>query len=53
MGPIAISRMFGEYQTNYGAIFAGSFLLTLLPAVLLLVFQRHFVSSVARSGLRE
>lgn len=53
MGPIAISRMFGEYQTDFGAIFAGSFLLALLPAALLLIFQRDFVSSVARSGMKE
>lgn len=53
VGPIAIARMFGEFETNFGALFAGSFLLALIPAVMLLVFQGQFVSSVARSGLKE
>lgn len=53
VGPIAISRMFGEFSTDYGALFAGSFLLAVIPAAILLAFQRHFVSSIARSGLKD
>ena len=53
VGSIAIARMFGEYTTDYGAIFAGSFLLALVPAILLFLFQNQFTQSVARSGLRD
>lgn len=53
VGSVAIARMFGEYTTDYGAIFAGSLLLALIPAILLFFFQKQFTQSVARSGLRE
>jgi len=53
VGSVAIARMFGEYTTDYGSIFAGSLLLALIPAILLFFFQNQFTQSVARSGLRE
>jgi len=53
VGAIAIARMFGEYSTDYGALFAGSFLLALVPALILLIFQKQFVSSVASTGLKD
>ncbi|MCG7291492.1 carbohydrate ABC transporter permease [Corynebacterium afermentans] len=53
VGPIAIARMFGEYSTDYGSIFAGSVLLALVPAALLFFFQRQFTQSLATSGMKE
>jgi len=53
VGSIAVARMFGEYSTDYGTIFAGSVLLALVPAALLFFFQRQFTQSLATSGMKE
>jgi len=39
------------YQVDYGELFAGATVLTMLPALVVLPLQRYFVRSVATSGL--
>lgn len=53
LAPITLGLMVGQYQTDYGQIFAGSAVLSLIPAAILLVFQRYFTDSVSTSGLKE
>jgi putative chitobiose transport system permease protein len=50
MGPIALSNLATSQEVNFGAIFAGAVLLTIVPLVLLLIFQRHFTASLASTG---
>lgn len=53
VGPIALAHFFGQsYNADYGLIFAGSVVLTLIPAVLLLFFQRHLVATAVGSGVK-
>jgi len=53
VGSVAIARFFGQsYDADYGLIFAAAAVLSAVPAVLLLYFQRHFVTSAASSGLK-
>lgn len=53
VGSVAIARFFGQsYDADYGLIFAAAAVLSLIPALLLLYFQRHFVTSAASSGLK-
>lgn len=53
VGSVALARFFGQsFDADYGLIFAGAAALALVPAVLLLFFQRHFVSTGASSGLK-
>ncbi len=53
VGSVAIARFFGQsYNADYGLIFAAAAVLSVVPAVLLLYFQRHFVTSAASSGLK-
>jgi putative chitobiose transport system permease protein len=53
VAPVALARLFGQYEVIWGQIFAGSVVLGVLPAVLLLLFQRHFAQSVSMSGLKD
>lgn len=52
VGPIALARFFGQYDVDYGQLFAGSLVLSLVPALLLLRFQRYYTESVASSGVK-
>ncbi|MDR1214073.1 MAG: carbohydrate ABC transporter permease [Propionibacteriaceae bacterium] len=50
LGPIALTAFNGQYKVEFGAIFAGSVLLTAVPMVLLLFFQRYFTASLTTTG---
>lgn len=53
VGSVALAQFFGQsYDADYGLIFAGATVLAVVPAVLLLAFQRQFVASAASSGLK-
>jgi ABC-type glycerol-3-phosphate transport system permease component len=52
LAPIALAALFGEHVVNYGQVFAGSVILTVIPLALILRFQRHFTQSVSTSGLK-
>lgn len=53
VGPVVLAQLQGqaEYGFDPGQIFAGTFVLAIIPIVLLLRFQRHFVRSIAGSGI--
>ncbi|TIP10553.1 carbohydrate ABC transporter permease [Mesorhizobium sp.] len=53
LAPITLALMVGEHTTDYGQIFAASTILSLIPAVILLGFQRFFTASAAMSGVKE
>ncbi|PST20797.1 carbohydrate ABC transporter permease [Mesorhizobium plurifarium] len=53
LAPITLGLMVGQYSSDYGQIFAASTILSLIPAVILLGFQRSFTDSVAMSGVKE
>lgn len=53
LGPIALADLNGQFSVDFGAIFAGSVLLTIVPAALLLAFQRHFTGSLAATASKE
>jgi putative chitobiose transport system permease protein len=52
VGPVALARLFGQYGVDWGALFAAASLLCLVPAVILLVFQRSFVESITGSAVK-
>lgn len=53
LAPITLGLMVGEHSSDYGQIFAASTILSLIPAVVLLSFQRFFTDSDATSGVKE
>jgi ABC-type glycerol-3-phosphate transport system permease component len=51
LAPTRLAALSSLYDANTGQVLAGAALLALIPAVVLLVFQRHFVRSTSTSGL--
>lgn len=52
VGAVALARLFGQYGVDWGPLFAGAAVLCLVPAIILLVFQRSFTESVAGSAVK-
>ncbi len=52
VGAVALARLFGQYGVDWGPLFAGAAVLCLVPAAILLVFQRWFTESVAGSAVK-
>lgn len=52
LGPIALANMKSQFSVDYGLVFAGSILLSIIPLFLILLGQRHFVQSNSTSGIK-
>ncbi|ESZ02183.1 MULTISPECIES: carbohydrate ABC transporter permease [unclassified Mesorhizobium] len=53
LAPITLGLMVGQRSSDYGQVFAASTILSLIPAAILLGFQRFFTDSVAMSSVKE
>lgn len=53
LAPVAIAKSFGAFTSDYGRVFAETLVLVIIPAVVLLAFQRYFIASVASTGSKE
>lgn len=52
LGPVALSNLQGQNFVDYGLVFAGAVVLTLIPLAIIVGFQRYFIQSVSTSGLK-
>ncbi len=52
LGPVALANLQGQNFTDYGLVFAGAVVLTVIPLAVIAGFQRYFVQSVSSSGLK-
>ncbi|AWS46121.1 carbohydrate ABC transporter permease [Streptosporangium sp. 'caverna'] len=52
LAPIALANLQGQHTVDYGVLFAGSMVLTLIPLVIIIAFQRYFVQSASTSGIK-
>lgn len=50
---VAITAAVQQYQTVWNELLAGSMLAAIIPILLMLPFQRYYVSAVLSSGLKE
>ena len=50
---VAIADFAGQFDVDYGQMFAGTLCVALVPMIVLLVLQRYFTASVASSGSRD
>lgn len=50
---VAIAQFADTFSVRYALIFAGALFISLIPMIVLTVFQRYFVASVAKSGSKE
>ncbi len=53
LAPVAIAKAFGAFTTDYGRVFAETAILAIIPAIVLLLLQRYFITSVASTGSKE
>ncbi|SDT13168.1 carbohydrate ABC transporter permease [Jiangella sp. DSM 45060] len=52
LAPIALANLSTLFTVDLGQIFAGSFVLTIIPMVLLLFFQKQYTESLSTTGLK-
>jgi len=52
LGPVALSNLQGQFNVDYGVLFAASMVLTIIPLAIIVACQRYFIQSVATSGLK-
>lgn len=52
VAPIALANLSTMFSVNLGQILAGSFILSIIPMILLLFFQRHYTESLSTTGLK-
>ena len=50
---VAIAQFSGQYDVNFGLIFAAALFISLVPMVVLTVLQRYYSASVASTGSKE
>ncbi len=50
---IEIANFAGEFDVDYGEMFAATLFTALVPMLIMLIFQRHFSASLASSGSKE
>jgi ABC-type glycerol-3-phosphate transport system permease component len=52
VGPVALAQFSNQFDFDLSQLFAGAMVLSVIPALLLLRFQRYFVGSLATSGIK-
>lgn len=50
VAPVALAEFAGQFNVDFGQMFAGVLLTALVPLTILLVFQRYFTESLATTG---
>jgi ABC-type glycerol-3-phosphate transport system permease component len=50
---VAIAEFSTEHSANFGQTFAAAMFVSLIPMIILIVFQKYFTSSVAATGSKE
>ncbi|MBQ0827174.1 carbohydrate ABC transporter permease [Streptomyces tagetis] len=53
LAPVSIAKTFNAFSTDYGRVFAETAVLAVIPAIILLALQRHFVTSIASTGSKD
>ena len=52
LGSIALANFMGRFSVDYGLLFAGAIVLTVIPLIIILSLQRYFIQSVSTTGLK-
>lgn len=52
VGPVALAQFSNQFDFDLSQLFAGAVVLSVIPALLLLRFQRQFVGSLATTGIK-
>lgn len=52
LGPVALSNLQGQFNVDYGLVFAASVVLVVIPILIIIGLQRYFTQSVTATGLK-
>lgn len=52
LGPIALANLKTQYSVDYGLLFAGSVVLSVIPLLLILLGQKQFIQGQTASGIK-
>lgn len=52
VGPIALANMKTQHSVDYGILFAGSIVLSIVPLLLILIGQKQFVQTNSTAGIK-
>jgi len=53
VAPVALAKYLGQFDFEFGQLFAGAVVLSVIPVLILLPLQRYFTQSIASSGLKN
>jgi putative chitobiose transport system permease protein len=53
VAPIALDQLMGQYSSDFGQLFAGALVLSIVPIIVMLPLQRYFIQSIATTGGKE
>ena len=52
VAPVTLAKFLGQFDFDYGQLFAGAVIITGIPVVLIMPLQRYFTQSIARTGIK-
>ncbi|MBO0794714.1 MAG: carbohydrate ABC transporter permease [Ktedonobacteraceae bacterium] len=50
LAPVQLAQFLGQYSFDFGTLFAGALMLSVIPMLVVLPLQRYFIQSVATTG---
>ena len=50
---VALAKYLGQFDFDFGQVFAGAVIVTIIPMLLLVPLQRFFTPSIARAGIKD
>jgi len=53
LAPVTLAKFLGQFDFDYGQLFAGALVIVVIPMLILLPLQRFFTQSVAHAGIKE
>ncbi len=53
LAPVTLAKFLGQFDFDYGQLFAGALVIAIIPMLILLPLQRYFTQSIAHSGIKE
>lgn len=53
VAPVALAKYLGQFDFEFGQLFAGAVIISLIPALVLLPLQRYFTQSITTTGVKN
>jgi len=53
LAPVTLAKFLGQFDFDYGQLFAGALVIAIIPMLIPLPLQRFFTQSITHSGIKE